>query len=126
MADPVVRVVIGVAAAGAAVGFALVAWRAERRRALRVPLSLSGIDGRVVLFSDAGCARCDQARRALETIGKPYEEIAYDEQPGLVTAAGVEGVPLIVVRRPDGSEAGRMAGKVTPRRLRRLLAAAGL
>jgi len=121
VADAAIRVLIGVAAASAAVGVAALGRRLERRDVVKSPLDLTRIEGRVVLFSDAACARCDEARAALETIGASFEEVASDTHPGMLEAAGVTAVPLIVVRRPDGSEAGRIAGKVSLRRLRRLV-----
>jgi len=124
--SPLIRLLIGVVVVAAAGGFAWIArWRDRDRRA-RVALNLEGIAGRVLLFSDSACARCDEARAALETAGAAFAEVAHDTDPEVMRAAGVVAVPLIVARRADGTEAGRIAGKVSPRRLRRLLASAGL
>lgn len=127
MADSVmVRAAIGLGVVGAAVASARLAWRIQRRGLGTAPLVLDGVPDRLVLFSDAACARCDEARATLETTGRPFREIAYDTEPETMGAVGVTAVPLIVARRADGAEAGRIVGKVSPRRLRRLLDSAGL
>lgn len=125
MAESAIRVLIGAAVVLTAVGVAGWARRAQRRGAVTAPLALDGIPGRIVLFSDAACARCDQARAVLETVGEPFSEVAFEADPGLMAAAGVGAVPLVVVRRADGTEVGRIAGKVSARRLRRLVKASG-
>ncbi len=125
MADPWVRALIGLGAVAAAVGVGFGARVASRRRIEVRPLDLTGIEGRVVFFSDAACLRCDEARAELQDAGVAFEEVAYDAHPGRLQAAGVTAVPLIVVRAPDGGEVGRIAGRVDPRRLRRLLARSG-
>jgi glutaredoxin len=125
MADPWVRALLGLGAAAVAVGVGYGARIAVRRRVETRPIDLTGTTGGVVFFSDAACVRCDDARAALDATGVAYEEIAYDREPSRLEAAGVIAVPLIVVRRADGTEVGRIAGRVRPWRLRRLIARSG-
>jgi len=125
MAESLVRALIGAGVALVAAAIAWMAWRAERRRAVTSALVIDGIDGRILFFSDAACVRCDEARAVLESVGEPFTEVAYDSEPDRLRAAGVKAVPLVVVRRTDGAEVGRIAGKVSTSRLRRLLRAAG-
>jgi len=126
MAEPWVRALLGVGAVAIAVGIGYAARVGVRRRVEARPIDLTGVAGRVVFFSDAACVRCDDARSALDGTGVAYEEIAYDREPSRLEAAGVIAVPLIVVRRANGAEAGRIAGRVSPWRLRRLLARGGV
>ncbi len=122
MSDPVWRVLLAVAAVGAAVLVAAGARVRALRRAAVMPIDLSGIPGRVVFFSDVACRKCDEARSLLEDRGVAFEEIAYEREPDRMRAAGAEAVPLIIGRSADGSEVGRIAGRVRPRSLDRLLA----
>lgn len=100
-----------------AVGLAHLARGRERRRAASAPLNLAGIDGRVVFFSDAVCARCDIVRVHLEALGADFTEIAYDEHPDLHRQVGVTGVPLVVIRDEAGAEVRRFAGVAPKARL---------
>jgi glutaredoxin len=76
----------------------------------------------VTLFSDAGCANCDQARAALVAEGVAFEEFRHDHHEDVFATVGVSGVPLIVVKDEAGQEVGRIAGRVSRRTLKRLLA----
>jgi glutaredoxin len=122
----VARFATGAGLIAVALGVALVARRAERRTAVRSPLNLAGVEGRVVLLSDAACPGCADLRRLLDAAGVPFTEVAYDTDPEFARSIGVVAVPLVVVRGPDGQEAGRIGGRVSPRRFRRLIEAAGL
>ena len=118
--------IIALLAVASALGFALAANRWVRWRADRTPLDLSGLSGRVVFLSDDSCRRCPAARAALVTAGVDFEELRYGDDPKRFRATGAPAVPLLVVRAPDGSEMGRIAGEVHPRELRALLKRAGL
>lgn len=122
MNEPVVRFLVVAAAIAIAIGVALGFRLSERRRVTRAPLDLSSLRSAVTLFSDAGCTNCDQARAALVTEGVDFEEFRYDHHTDVFRAVGVSGVPLIVVKNEAGDEMGRIAGRVSAPRLRRLLA----
>lgn len=117
MSDLAVRLLVGGGAVVVAAAIALWAHRGERRRALRVPLDLSGIDGSVVFFSDVTCTRCDIVRVHLESLGVEFTEVAYDQDPETHRRAGVTAVPLVVVRDDDGGEVRRLAGVMPKARL---------
>jgi glutaredoxin len=122
MSEPVVRVLVVAAAVAVAIGVGLGFRLSERRRVTRAPLDLGSLRAAVTLFSDAGCANCDQARAALVAEGVDFEEFRYDHHQDVFTAVGVSGVPLIVVKNEAGDEVGRIAGRTSPRAVRRLLA----
>ncbi|MDX1690550.1 MAG: glutaredoxin domain-containing protein [Acidimicrobiia bacterium] len=126
MTDGVLRVLVVAIVAVTALGAAWWANRHAARRAERRPVDVSGFSGRVLLFTDEACPSCGAARLALDRIGVDYVEISYAEHPEGLEAAGVESVPLLVVRAADGEEAGRIAGRPGRLRLRRLLARAGV
>jgi hypothetical protein len=118
--------IFAVVAVVMALGFAYGATRWTRRRADRASLDLSGVSGRVVFFSDNACRKCPSARDALIATGVPFEEIRYGDDPARFRATGAPAVPLIVVRAPDSTEVGRIAGEVREPALRSLLKRAGL
>lgn len=120
MSDLALRLVVMGVAVGAAVGVASWARRRERRRALRAPLDLTGLDGEVLFFSDAMCSRCDVMRDRLVALGVEFHEIAYDRDPATHRRVGITGVPLVVVRDGTGREVRRFAG--VPGRARLALA----
>lgn len=120
MSEPVVRILVVAAAVAIAIGVALGFRLSERRRVAKAPLDLGTLRSPVTLFSDAGCTNCDQARTALQEEGVDFEEFRYDHHPEVFAAVGVSGVPLIVVKDEAGDEMGRIAGRVSPRALRRL------
>jgi glutaredoxin len=125
MSEPVARIALAAGATALALGIALQARAAERRRAAAGPLDLSGIAGRLVLFTAAGCRRCEPARNALTRTGVDFVEVAFDEQPDRVRAIGVAAVPLLVGRDASGAEVGRIAGRIGRRALSRLLSRVG-
>jgi hypothetical protein len=96
------------------------------RAATAGPLDLTGVEGRVVFFSDAACPTCDAARARLRASRVPFREIGYHEDPAAHRRAGVTAVPLTVVRGSDGGEVGRIGGRPSRRALRRLLGRAGV
>jgi predicted DsbA family dithiol-disulfide isomerase len=115
MTDP--RVLVTVCALVAAFAFAFWAHRRDRRRAVRAPLDLGGVDGRVLFFSDAACTRCDIVRSHLEALGATFTEIAYDREPDAHRRIGITAVPLVVVRDESGAEVRRFAGVMPKARL---------
>ncbi|HUG74103.1 MAG TPA: glutaredoxin domain-containing protein [Acidimicrobiia bacterium] len=122
MSEPVVRVLVVAAAIAVAIGVALGFRLNERRRVAKAPLDLGSLRSAVTLFSDAGCANCDQARAALVAEGVNFEEFRYDHHKDVFATVGVSGVPLIVVKDQAGDEVGRIAGRASPRAVRRLVA----
>jgi len=115
MSDPRVFAIAG--ATLVALLIALWGHRRDRRRAVRSPLDLSGVDGRVVFFSDATCRRCDIVRAHLEALEATFTEIAYDTDPETHRSVGVTGVPLVVFRSESGVEERRFVGAVPKSRL---------
>jgi hypothetical protein len=59
-------------------------------------------------------------------MGVEHTEVQYEAHPAEFEVAGVPAVPLVVGRDDRGVEADRVAGSATARRIRRLLAAAGV
>ena len=121
MSDIWIRVLVALAIVAIGLGATAVVRIRERRRAALAPLDLTGVSGRVLLFTDSACRRCDAARLALESAGVEFREIAYQHEPDLMRRVGVTGVPLIVGRRVDGAEVGRIAGKPGERAIKRLV-----
>lgn len=118
----------GTLVAGAVLVVAAAAYlghRRERHAAGSAPLSLHGVGGSVLFFTDAACKRCDVMRDRLLTLGAAFDEIAYDREPEVHSRVGVIGVPLLVVRDNAGRVVDRAAGVVSLRRLARLLSHAG-
>lgn len=122
MSESVARLGFAVGAIALALGVALQARASERRRAAAAPLHLEGVAGRLILFTASACRRCEQARAALDRVGAEFVEMSFDDDPDGLRAIGVEAVPLLVGRDGSGSEVGRIAGRVRPRALARLLA----
>jgi glutaredoxin len=121
MSESFARIALAVGATALAFGVALQARAAERRRAAAGPLDLTGIGGRLVLFTAAGCRRCGQARAALTEAGAEFVDVEFDQDPDRVRAVGVTAVPLLVARDASGAEVARIAGRVGRRALARLL-----
>ena len=115
------RILLSVAIAIAALGVAGGARILQRRRAALQPLHLERLPTGLILFTDAHCRRCRTARQVVVAGGVPFAELAYDQEPDLFRATGAGAVPLLVARAPDGREVGRIAGRVTPRSLARLV-----
>ena len=115
------RVLLALAIVVAALGVAGGARILQRRRAALEPLHLEGLPNGLILFTDAHCRRCLGAREVVASGGVPFVEVAYNREPNRFRATGVSAVPLVVARTPDGREVGRIAGRVTPRALARLV-----
>jgi predicted DsbA family dithiol-disulfide isomerase len=117
MSEPAIRAIVVAVVVVVALGIAGFTRTRERHRAARSPVDLTGIEGRVVLFSDVACSRCDIVRAHLEGIGAPFTEVAFDADPDAVRRSGVTGVPLVVIRDAAGREVTRFAGVVPKARL---------
>jgi hypothetical protein len=126
MPEALVRGLFVAGVACLALAVALLAPRWSARRAEQMPIDLSGIDGRVVLFSSRSCRRCDAVRDLLVRMGVVHTEVQYEADPARFDEAGVGAVPLVVARDEQGAALCRVAGSASPRRIRRLLAAAGV
>ena len=124
MSEPALRVVLVAAIVAAGVLVVTVARLRERRRVRDAPLRLDAIEGSILFFSAADCARCGAVRALLDRMRLPYHEVAHEDAPGVQERVGVKGVPLVVVRNAAGEEVARFAGRVSARRLRRGAAAA--
>ncbi|MGH8948094.1 MAG: glutaredoxin family protein [Acidimicrobiia bacterium] len=66
---------------------------------------VGGLDPAVYLFTSATCVDCAGARaRLTDLLGSVgYVEIRWEDEPGLFTRLGVDGVPCTVVVGGDGS-----------------------
>lgn len=115
------RVLLAVAIVTVALGVAGGARILRRHRAGRQPLLLDGLPTGLILFTDARCRGCVAARGVLHAAGRDFHEVAYGHDPDRFRATGVTAVPLLVARAVDGREVGRIAGRVTPRSLARLI-----
>lgn len=126
MDDPVVRLLAAAAIVLVGVAASLLSRRRQRMRTADRSLDVSAFRGRVLLFTDSRCRSCRAARHRLGAAGVAFDEIAHDHEPEMVAAAGVTGVPLLVVRDPAGTIVGRIAGRVRRRELSGILRRAGL
>jgi hypothetical protein len=124
MSEPALRAVLVVAALAVVAGAVVVGRWLQRRRAGRLTLDLTGIEGRVILFSDTACARCDAVRDLLTDLGADFIEIAHGE--GRFGEIGVDAVPLVVVRGRDGAVTAQIGGVPGSARLRRALRSGGI
>lgn len=110
----------------AALAAARLATRRRRAHLERRTIDTTGLEGRVVLFSSSRCPSCDRVRLLLEDAGVTFEEIRFEDRPDAHRAAGVEAVPLLVLRDGGGAVTAQVAGAPTPRRLHRSLRHAGV
>lgn len=117
MGDTLVRFLVVAAVLSVALGVAGIAHQLSRLRAGRAPLSLEGLEGRVLFFTDSQCTRCDVVRAHLDALSADYVEIPYDQEPETHQRVGVTGVPLLVVRDREGREVRRFAGVISKARL---------
>ncbi len=108
------------------VGFALIAARATRgwQRPTHPPVDLTStqLPNGVIVFTSSECVNCKAVRGALKELGVSYREVTWELEPGVFESAGVESVPLVVVRDGTGATRGQMAGRPGRRRLRSLVA----
>jgi len=125
MPEFAVRVLLvgGLIAAAVAVG--MMATRSRRSAQPPVRVGRLGSDAAIIAFTSTDCSRCRSVMRLLSDFDVSVREITYELEPGLFDEAGVEGVPLVVVRRPDGSHSAQFGGVVGRWRLRRALVRAG-
>jgi hypothetical protein len=124
MSEGAVRVLVVGGIAVLALLAAWVAWWLPAWRAGRGHLDLSGVEGRILLFTDRRCTRCGTVRDMLAASGEEFEEIRFDDDPGLWAQIGVEAVPLLVVRDAAGRVTGKIAGVPRRARLQRVLSRA--
>ena len=125
MPDLVVRLIWIALLAGAGIGIGLAASRRRKRSQPPVDVSGLGFQAALIAFTSTECANCKKVMRQLHGFDVPVREVAYELEPGHFETAGVDGVPLVVVVRPDGSRSAQMAGLVSRMRLSRELSRAG-
>lgn len=82
----------------------LVLRRNETAKARRVPVT--GLRPGIYLFSSTTCPTCITARGKLSEKVDVFEEIVWEEQPGLFEELGVDAVPAVLVVGDGG--AGRL------------------
>jgi glutaredoxin len=121
MSETAVRLLVVAAVAVLALVVARAAWWLPAWRAARRPIDLGGVEGRVVLFTDRRCTRCDTVRDMLTAAGVEFVEVRPDDDPDRWARTGVEAVPLLVVRDASGGVTGRIGGVPRRSRLGRLL-----
>jgi hypothetical protein len=112
---------------GAALAVGLGALATRQRRISQPPARLEGLDleAVIVAFTSTDCRNCRKVMRLLGALDVPVREVAHELEPALFEAAGVDAVPLVIVRRNDGSVAAQFGGVPGRRRLRRAVARAG-
>jgi glutaredoxin len=123
MSEPAVRLfVVG----GVTVLAALVAGFAHlRARRRRVPeIDAEGFEGRIIFFTERSCPSCDTVRELLA----PFEvaEYRYEDDPERLSGAGVDAVPVVVIRDEAGLVVDRIAGVPSIRRLAAGMRRAGI
>lgn len=64
-----------------------------------------GLDVGVYLFTSSACPDCASVRRTLteELGGEGFEEVRWEEDPGLFHRLGIDAVPATLVVNRDGS-----------------------
>jgi len=124
MSEPALRAVLVAAALVVVIGAVVVGRWWQRHRAGRIPLDLSGVEGRVIFFSDTACVRCDAVRDLLTALDSEFTEIAHGG--GRFGEIGVDAVPLLVVRDDDGTVTAQIGGVPSSARLRRALRGGGV
>ena len=125
MPDLVVRAIWIAGLVIVAVAAGRLATRFRRSSQPTARLSGLGLEPGILVFTSTDCANCGKVMRSLRALEVPVREITYELESGLFESAGVSGVPLVVITKPDGTSARQFAGLVRPRRLRRALARAG-
>lgn len=106
----------------------LVGMRANHARRSSQPLARLerlDLDAAVVAFTSTDCSNCKKVMRMLGGLGVTVREVTFELEPGLFEAAGVEGVPLVVVARRDGNAAVQFGGSVRRAAVARALRRAG-
>ena len=124
MSDLTVRMILvgGVALAAVLVGW-IASWVRRRGHESGVIDDLAlfaHLPERVLFFSTTSCPSCDAARTRLQDSGAAYREIGYGDAPDLHAAAGITGVPLILIRGADGGVVAQIVGKPSKWTLERL------
>ena len=114
-----------------------VAWQRSRCSSACAPTTHGGrrkplarlerldLDAAVVAFTSTDCSNCKKVMRMLGGLGVTVREVTFELEPGLFEAAGVEGVPLVVVARRDGNAAVQFGGSVRRAAVARALRRAG-
>lgn len=118
----VILVIVVLAVAAAAAGLA------RRVRPHHPPIDIEGLGlpPGVIVFTSTDCPRCTPVLAAARASGAPLREVTYELEGDLQRRAGVVGVPLTIVVDDSGKISAQLAGRVSPRRLRRAVARAGL
>jgi len=130
MSDLTVRMIL---VGGVALTTVLVGWigswmrrRSHEGGAIEDPALFEDIPERILFFTTTCCPSCDAARVRLIDSEVAFREIGYGDAAELHTAAGVTGVPLILVRAQNGGVVGRIAGKPSKWALQRLFRRVGI
>jgi hypothetical protein len=125
MPDLMVRAVLLVGLVGVAVAVGVIATRVRRVSQPQARVVGLGFDAAIIAFTSTDCSNCRKVMRRLSKLGVPVREVAYELEPQHFEEAGVEGVPLVVVTKRDGTRSAQFGGSVGKVRLRRALARAG-
>lgn len=125
MTDLALRVAVAGGVAVLALLGARLAARHQRSAQPKARVSGLDVDAAVIAFTSTDCPTCRKMMRRLGDLGVPIREVTHELEPDRFEAAGVEGVPLIVVMTPGGSPTQQLAGTVSTARLRRAVARAG-
>jgi hypothetical protein len=76
-----------------------------RRRRVVSALDRGGLDPGVYLFTSSSCSDCAGARARLQEVlgSSAFNEISWEDDPGMFTQLGIDAVPCTVVVGDDGS-----------------------
>lgn len=98
-----------------------------RRRTRQPPIRVEGLGlpAGAILFTSMDCASCKRVVDLLKSTGAPLREVTYELEAGLMTRAGVMGVPLLVIVSGSGENVAQLEGVPSRLALRRALGRAG-
>lgn len=121
MGDVIVRALVVVAIALAALAAARVAGRVQQPFHRLLDLRATDLPSGVILFTSVDCTNCAAARAAYTKAGIEFREVTWELEGGLMETVGVDAVPLAVFRTADGVTAAQIAGVPRVRALRRAI-----
>lgn len=125
MDDIVVRALVVVAIAAAALAGGRLAGRFQQPFHRPLDLRETELPSGVVLFTSVNCTNCAAARAAYAKAGIEFREVTWELEGGLMESVGIEAVPVAVFRTEDGATAAQIAGVPRPRALRRAVGVLG-
>lgn len=119
MSPDLVRVLIVVAAAAAALGLA--GWLRARASGRGDPVDVTGLANgpAIVVFTKDDCSTCVTALESVSSQGLPIRQVRAEDEPEVFEARGVTAVPLTVIIDAAGLPLARFGGNPPKRSLQR-------